>query len=255
MYDRPTIMLVQFRQSQAAARLELASIARSVAPYADIVPVCGVTADIRECVSDFDGVILGGSGDYDFDGARHHDDVVRQETKRILASVAPTLDYIFDTDMPLFGICFGHQLMGAFAGAPVYHDIQQSKTKTHRVILESDGLGHRLCANLPMMFDAQYGHKDVLAHVPSGATLLARGGEACLVSALAYSQRIMSTQFHPELTLADMHERVVHIPHYLPEGKTIDDIYTDTPHAPTLLQNFAQLCMALRMSSVTLKTY
>ncbi|MBP9717128.1 MAG: gamma-glutamyl-gamma-aminobutyrate hydrolase family protein [Candidatus Pacebacteria bacterium] len=244
MQDRPTILLVQFRQTPAADLLECQSIEREVATFAAVKTVCGVTGNVLAELDGIDGVILGGSGDYDFDGARSPDDPVRARTEMLFRSLGPTLDYLFATDTPLLGICFGHQLMGAFRGASVYHDTQQSKLKTHTVTLHEEGRNHRLFANMPTTFDAQYGHKDVLAHVPIGARLLAHGGESCRVSALAYSDNIISTQFHPELTLSDMHDRVAHIPHYLPEGTTVDEVFFDTPHARTILHNFAKVVVA-----------
>ncbi len=240
MHARPTILLVQFRQTPAADTLEKQSILREVMPYAEVKTVCGVTEDVFAELGQADGVILGGSGDYDFDGARAADDPVRLRTEQLFVSLSPTLDYLFNLDKPLLGICFGHQLMGAFRGANVYHDSNQSKLKTHTVTLHDDGRQHRLFANMPTTFDAQYGHKDVLAHVPTGARLLAHGGDSCRVSALAYSDNIISTQFHPELTLEDMHDRVAHIPGYLPEGTTVDEVFFDTPHARTILHNFAR---------------
>jgi GMP synthase-like glutamine amidotransferase len=246
MYQRPTILLVQFRQTPQADRLERQSIEREVFDFVDVVTVCGVTGDVFSMVQTADGVILGGSGDYDFDGARASDDPVRKETEALCRSLAPTLDYLFAIDKPLLGICFGHQLMGSFRGASVYHDTIQSKLKTHTVTLEDDGRDHGLFASLPPSFAVQYGHKDVLAHIPTGARLLAHGGEACRVSALAYSDNIISTQFHPELSLADMHDRVTHIPNYLPEGVVVDEVFTDTPCARTILHNFAKRCVVGR---------
>jgi GMP synthase-like glutamine amidotransferase len=241
MSERPTILLVQFRQTPAADILEKQSIAREVTQLVDVKTVCGITDNVLTQVKVADGVILGGSGDYDFDGARAIDDPVRVRTEKLFKSLGPTLDYLFEADKPLLGICFGHQLMGAFRGAQVYHDCNQSKLKTHTVTLHDDGQSHRLFANMPTLFDAQYGHKDVLAHIPSGARLLAHGGESCRVSALAYSDHIISTQFHPELTLEDMHDRVARIPGYLPEGTTVEEIFYDTPHARTILHNFARV--------------
>lgn len=247
MFGRPTITLIQFRATSAASRMEFQSIQREVAPWADLVAVCGIKGEIIPQVTLSDGVILGGSGDLDFDGARLPEDEVRAQTKQVFEMMAPVLDHLFTEDLPTFGICFGHQMLGAFRGSLVYHDSMQSKQKTHTVILQPEGQDHRLCSELPVSFAAQYGHKDVLAHIPDGAILLAHGGEACRISALAYSSHIVSTQFHPELTLADMHERVATISSYLPEGVVVDDVYQDTPYAQTWLHNFARMVAVERV--------
>ncbi len=242
MQQRPKVCLVQFRETPQADRLELASLCREMSPLVDVVPVCGVTGDVLSAIRICDGVILGGSGDFDFDGSRAPDDLVRMRTAALLNKLSPSLDYLFASDKPLFGICFGHQMMGAFCGASVYHDISQSKQRTHTVQLEENGRQHRLCSSLPASFAAHYGHKDVLAHVPTGATLLAQGGESCRVSVLSYSHNIVSTQFHPELSLVDVYERVARIPNYLPKDTSVEEVFTDAPHASTMLHNFARLC-------------
>ena len=64
------------------------------------------------------------------------------------------------------------------------------------------------------------------------------GGERCQVSALQYKSNIYSLQFHPELTLVDLVDRVKNSPGYLPEGVTIEEIFKDDPSSNTILQNF-----------------
>ena len=64
------------------------------------------------------------------------------------------------------------------------------------------------------------------------------GGEECKVSALQYKNNIVTTQFHPELTFADIVERMKNSPGYLPEGVVLEDMYTDDVDANTLLKNF-----------------
>jgi GMP synthase (glutamine-hydrolysing) len=141
----------------------------------------------------------------------------------------------------MLGICFGHQLIAAYHGVIVRHDALQSKTKTHEIELTTAAEEHPMFANLPKRFAVQYGHKDIVTALPLGATLLAHAGDTCQCAAVAYSTNVVTTQFHPELSLEDLYTRVTHIPNYLPQGVTVDDVYKATPVAGEVLRNFAKI--------------
>jgi GMP synthase-like glutamine amidotransferase len=239
----PSILLIQFRHNPVAAELEYTSISRELAGQANVQALSVFTEyeDIRHALPLVDGVILGGSGDLDFDGARLVTDPVRIEAEHILGTLRPVLDCIFAEAVPTLGICFGHQLIGAYMGAKVCHDHVQSKTKTHEIELTPEARQHPIFSSLPDRFLVQYGHKDVVTCVPPSAVLLAHGGDACQCAALAYGDTIVTTQFHPELSIEDLRERVAVIPNYLPRGVTVDELYTETPYASEVLRNFARV--------------
>lgn len=192
-------------------------------------------------LSGYDGVILGGSGDLDFDGNRPKEDKVRETSLALVEQLRPLLAYIFTHDIPTLGICYGHQLLGAFAGAVVHCDATQKKIKSHALTLCVDSTKYFLLANLPDSFKAHYGHKDVLDRVPEGAVLLMSGGESCQVSALQYKNNIYTVQFHPELTYTDMIERMNSSAGYLPEGVLAEEIFSNDPHSNQVLHNFGSL--------------
>jgi GMP synthase (glutamine-hydrolysing) len=184
------------------------------------------------------GVILGGSGDFDFDGGRSNEDPAKVMSYELLGKLRPLFTYLFEHDIPTLGICYGHQLLGAFAGAQVKHFPEQSKTRSHTVRLLVNRNDHFLFTDLPTSFSAFYGHKDSLDRVPEGATLIMEGGETCKISALRFKENIYTTQFHPELTYEDMLERIRNSPGYLPEGVTIESLYQPDNSTNTILQNF-----------------
>ena len=135
MTDTATITLIQFRDNPLAGTLEYESISREVGEGVEVNRICARTPDdvLMQMVQSSDGVILGGSGDYDFDGNRPSDDEVRLAAKDFLKKLTPILTYLHESDVPLFGICFGHQLLGAFHGVGVHHDERQSKLRSHTV--------------------------------------------------------------------------------------------------------------------------
>ena len=109
-----------------------------------------------------------------------------------------------------------------------------------------------LFSDLPESFSAHYGHKDALDSIPEGAVLLMNGGDECKISALQYKKNIYTVQFHPELRLGDMLERIKNSPGYLPEGTVAEEIFTDDPHSNTILQNFGKF-VALHVAESTNK--
>lgn len=238
-----TITVIQFRVSDASLRQEQASIRREINPSITLKFLSALDETLdwhfpETIISGSNGVILGGSGDFDFDGGRDMEDPARKISYELLGKLRPLFAYLFEHDIPTLGICYGHQMLGAFAGAQVHSDLTQKKTKSHEVKLLVDTNDHFLFSGMPDSFHAHYGHKDVLDRIPDGAVLLMSGGEACKVSALQYKKNIYTVQFHPELTYHDVVERIQSSPGYLPEGATIEEIFKDDGSSNTILKNF-----------------
>ncbi len=245
LYMRPKILGIQFRKSEKTLAQEQACMQREAGVYTDVEFVSALDDTIdwqfpEVIMEGYHGVILGGSGDFDFDGNRATDDPARQMSYELLGKLRSLFQYLFDHDIPTLGICYGHQLLGAFAGAQVKYSEQQKKNRSHEVKLLVDKNDYFLFADLPESFQAHYGHKDSLDRIPDGAVLLMHGGEECQVSALKYKENIYTVQFHPELNFADMVERINSSPGYLPEGTVAAEIFKDEPHSNTILQNFSK---------------
>jgi GMP synthase (glutamine-hydrolysing) len=239
----PTILVLQFRTNLVAADLEKKSVVRELADQATVTFVSALDSEVdwlhpEKLLQSYQGLILGGSGDFDFDGGRRTDDRARQTTIELLSRLTPLLTYVFASDFPTLGICFGHQLLGAFSGVNVVHDSTQMKIRSHlisRIDLDAEA---GIFTDMPTDFLAHYVHKDTLDRVPDGAQLLACGGSACQVSALRYRRNIYSTQFHPELTFTDVLQRVDVFPGYLRAGDTVAAVFTPAGDCTTLIRNF-----------------
>lgn len=246
MSERPRILTIQFRKNPVSIEQEQACVVREAGVYAEIdfVSALDETIDFNypeTVLEGYSGVILGGSGEFDFDGNRDREDENRKISYEILGRLRPLFQYIFDHDIPTLGICYGHQLLGAFAGAQVHCDATQQKSKSHEVKLIVDKNDLFLFTDLPESFKAHYGHKDVLDRVPEGAVLLMNGGDACRVSALRYKNNIYTTQFHPELRFDDMVERIKNSPGYLPEGVAVEEVFEESPNSNKILENFSKM--------------
>lgn len=242
---RPRILGIQFRENENSIKQEQTCINREIGDSADVSYLSAldesvVWNDPHAIMDGYDGVVLGGSGEFDFDGNRSDTDPVKQISKDFLERLKSLFSYIFEHDIPTLGICYGHQILGAFAGAQVQYSEDEKKSRSHEVKLLIDKNEYFLFSDLPDSFQAHYGHKDVLDRVPEGAVLLMNGGEECKVSALQYKKNIYTTQFHPELTFTDMVERIQNSPGYLPEGVLAEEVFKDDPDSNKILQNFGK---------------
>ena len=241
------ILVIQFRTNPATIAGEQGAIQRVLEGAAELHFVSALDETLawkipEDLLGDADGVILGGSGDLSFHGGLPEGNPAREMSKATLARLIPLFDFIFAHDIPTLGICFGHQILGAFKGAQVVNDIEQSKVGTHTVRVVMDPNDHFLFARLPQEFFAQYGHKDSLDRIPPGATLLMEG-DRCKVAALQYQKNIYTVQFHPELSPDEILERAKNYPQYLGGGGVIDEVVKPSPHAEKLLKNFVEMAV------------
>lgn len=239
------ILGIQFRVSKDSIAEEQASLKREIGRYADLEFISALDDSLNwshpeTILAGYQGIILGGSAEFYFDGNKSTNDPNRRISYELLEKLKPLFTYIFAHDIPTLGICYGHQLLGAFAGARVHCDLKQGKVRSHEVKLMVDKHDYFLFSDLPTSFYAHYGHKDSLDRVPEGAVLLMNGGDECKVTALRYKNNIYTTQFHPELTFEDMVKKMKKLPEYLPEGIVAEEIFKDDPHSNTILQNFGK---------------
>jgi len=251
---RSTILCIQFRINPDSVAHERACMQREVGVYVDLEFKNALDNSIdwnqpADLMKDFQGVILGGSGELYFDGEKDQADPARKMSYELVEKLRALFVYLFENDIPTLGICYGHQLLGAFAGAQVTCDKNQQKTKSHELKLMVDKNNYFLFSDLPESFRAHYGHKDSLDRIPEGAVLLMHGGDECKFSALQYKNNIFTTQFHPELTFADMLKKMNSSPEYLPEGVVAEEIFSDDPHSNTILRNFGKF-IAMRHEPV-----
>lgn len=190
-----------------------------------------------DMLNNFDALILGGSGEFDFDGGRDTDDEICKESCSIVERMAIFLEYLEVYDFPTLAICFGHQILGKSKGISVINDITQAKVGSHYVELTLDAESDPLFKKIPKTFVAQYGHKDSLSALPEGAVLLGKGDQ-CLYSALRFGNNRYSVQFHPELDAENIRQKCILYPDYLPKGLHMETAIEESPHATQILTNF-----------------
>lgn len=108
------------------------------------------------------------------------------------AYVNAVREWVRETDVPVLGVCFGHQLVATAFGGRVER-LPEWELGYHRVALERPG--DPLFDGLPpepMVFES---HEDRVVAPPPGATVLASNERG--IQALRLG-RTVSVQFHPE---------------------------------------------------------
>ncbi len=197
------ILIVQSRSSSDWVDREQKNFLRAIGDNAETEFLSALDERLAwtspdEFLKDADGVIFGGSSDFDFHGGRNEKDPARLMSFIILSRARNIVTHAIAEHLPLLGVCFGHQLIAQMYGGDVQNDPTQEKSGSHEVQLTEEGTRDLLFSTLPPRFSAQYWHKDSVTNLPEGATLLATG-TTCQFSALRYGTNIYTVQFHPEV--------------------------------------------------------
>lgn len=189
----------------------------------------------EEVFEEYDGVILGGSRELDFDGGRKSSDPFKILAMLIASRAKNLAGYALTHEIPLLGICFGHQIIGSIRNGNVQNDKAQAKRGTFAVRKTAEGKTDALFKHLPDTFDVQYGHNDSITQLPDDAVLLAVG-KTCHFAALRYGKNNYTMQFHPELTAEMLTETLNTNTDLLPKGVTnAKDIVHPTPSASKII--------------------
>ncbi len=202
--DMKKILVVQSRTTEDSIERERGNYERAVGGAAHLSFISSVDEKLswttpEQLLAEYDGVIFGGSSDFDFHGGRPENDPARLMSLIILSRAKNIVSYAFEKGLPILGVCFGHQIIGNMHQGMVTNDREQSKMGSYEVTLTEAGKSDALFKHLPATFYAQYAHKDSVTNLPEGAELLA-SGDGCRFSALKYGEKIYTTQFHPEMS-------------------------------------------------------
>ncbi len=154
---------------------------------------------------------------------------------------------LVECQVPLLGICYGHQLLAHALGGEVgYHPagMEIGTTSVRKLATAADDA---LLDSLPEEFPAHTVHKQSVLRLPQGATLL-----ACNEFEAHHAFRVGDTawgvQFHPEFNAAAMRAYL----HYLGDDvraqggdvETLLQQVAETPASTGLLQGFGKLVLA-----------
>lgn len=135
---------------------------------------------------DFDAVIVSGSR---FHVYNRQDWVDRTQAY---------LEEVLEQDVPVLGVCYGHQLLGDMLGGTVER-MDRREMGYRAVRLTPEGKAHPLFAGVPEVFTVFQSHLDTVTELPPQAVLLAENDHG--VQAFAHPRGAYGVQFHPEYSL------------------------------------------------------
>ena len=114
----------------------------------------------------------------------------------VYASGAPKLDAkLFAAGVPVFGICYGFQVMAAALGGEV---TKTGKSEYGRTTL-SHSVPSKLLNNLPDIFSVWMSHGDSVTKAPEGFTSTAHTADTPIVAFENGDATLAGVQFHPEV--------------------------------------------------------
>jgi len=148
-----------------------------------------------------------------------------------------------ETGKPLFGICYGHQLLAHALGGAVDYNPRGREMGTVAVRLAPDAATDPLFAALPASFPAQATHRQTVLTPPSGAAVLARSDlDDC--QAFRWKESTWGVQFHPEfstwLMRSYIHARREALGNEGACARTLQHAVRPAPLARRVLKRFVQ---------------
>ena len=108
---------------------------------------------------------------------------------------APTVDRgIFELNLPILGICYGHQLLAQTLGGKVERRSGEYGL-AHLDLVEQDSI----FVGTRSRQDVWMSHSDAVVQLPKGATVLARTAHCDNAAFADLQRRFFGVQFHPEV--------------------------------------------------------
>ena len=150
---------------------------------------------------DYSGLIIGG-GQFNTS-----DEIKTENQRRVEGDLARIIDVALAEHVPLIGLCYGVGIVTQHLGGLVDRTYGET-TSAVEVTLTEHGRVDPLFEGVPDRFMAFTGHKEACSRTPNDAVLLATG-TACPVQSFRVGQRAYVTQFHPELDVERLVERMV----------------------------------------------
>ncbi len=181
--SRHGVLVVDFGAQYAQL---IARRVREVHVYSEIVPSSITAAEVTS--KNPEAIILSGG------------------PSSVYAAGAPTFDSsIFDLGIPVFGICYGFQVMAAALGGVVS---QTGKSEFGRTPLKSEN-SSKVFHSLPTEQLVWMSHGDAVTQAPHGFTVCAATKDTAISAFENESAQLAGVQFHPEVLHSENGQEVL----------------------------------------------
>jgi GMP synthase (glutamine-hydrolysing) len=178
--------------------------------------------------SEYEGIIISGAHEMVTD----HHDWSEKTAEWIKSAVAK--------EVPLLGICYGHQLLAYALGGRVDNHPFGAEIGTVEVELTDAGKKDPLFKTLPKKFTAHATHTQSVLKLPEGCVVLAGNGYEP-IHGFRYGKNAWGVQFHPEFDSFIMEQYAEHQKHKIKEPDRIMELIDETPEANALLAAFMEM--------------
>ena len=111
-----------------------------------------------------------------------------------IPTVSQLINDIFNANMPMFGVCFGHQLIAQALGGHVEKSIKGWGLGLHTYKIDNSA---SYMGNLSKELTLNICHQDQVLDVPEGATIYARS-QFCENAGFYIKDKVLTMQAHPE---------------------------------------------------------
>lgn len=139
----------------------------------------------------FDGIVVGGSP------------ASANDRKDWISYLVKLIRQWADRQIPLLGICFGHQLIAHALGGRVQKNPQGWEVGYCAIDLTPEGRDDPFFATLSSPLNVMQTHRDIVTALPPEAVCLA-SSSLCPIQSFRIGSRIRTAQFHPEYTVDRM---------------------------------------------------
>jgi len=181
-YD--TVLVVDFGAQYAQL---IARRVREAHVYSEIVPHRITSAEVKK--KNPRAIILSGG------------------PKSVHVEGAPVLDpAIYDLGIPIFGICYGHQLIAQQLGGEVSRG---GRGEYGRALLTRTNETSILLSDLPSEYSVWMSHFDFVARMPDGFVSSASTPDAPIAVMENAQRKVWAVQFHPEVVHSEHGQKIL----------------------------------------------
>ena len=170
------------------------------------------------------------------------------EQNEVTDALCQWLRAITEMDIPILGVCYGHQLLGKAFGGKVSPHPKGPEIGTVTIHLTTEAATDPLFNNTSSTFPAHTTHQQSVLALPKDTLVLASNRHDPH-HAIRIGKQTWGVQFHPEFTASIMCDYITKQENLLiknqQQPQQLKNYVEETPDSTQLLKRFAQYCRDL----------